>query len=132
MRHKGTTEKLKEVTGTQKIKETKEETNEREETMEMKTETRESEEVEDEVNKVIDEHTHIELVRDNEVELGECVMTRCEQQDSLLKEQRGTVYPLEADRDEVSPIRPKEVEGMADVNGYTRSFGGKEIRDPLW
>ena len=84
VRHEGTTEKLKEVTGTQKIKETKEETNEREgttekltetekqelkklkETREMKTETRESEEVEDEVNKVIDEHTHTHRVSEGQ------------------------------------------------------------------
>ena len=59
----------------------------------MKTETRESEEVEDEVNKVIDEHTHIELVGDNEVELGECFVTRCEQQDSLLKKRGETICP---------------------------------------
>ena len=37
----------------------------------MKTETREKE---GELNE-IDEHTHMELVRDNEGELGECVGT---------------------------------------------------------
>ena len=53
-------------------------------------------------------------------------MTRCEHQDGLLKEQRETVCSLEADRDEVSPVEPCEVEGMSDVNRYTRSLGGME------
>ena len=39
------------------------------------------------------EHTHIELVRDNEVELMECFATRCEQQDSSLRN-RGRKYAL--------------------------------------
>ena len=72
------------------------------------------------------EHTHMELVRGDGVELVKCFVTRCEQQDSLLKEQRETVCSLEADRDEVSPIGPNEVEGMSAVNGYTRSLGGME------
>ena len=57
-------------------------------------------------------------------------MTRCEHQDGLLKEQRETVCSLEADRAKVSPIEPCEVEGMSDVNGYTRSLGGMET--PGW
>ena len=122
------TEKLKEVevttTGTQETKETKGETNEREGTTELKTETQESEEVEDEVNKVIDEHTHVELRGDDGVELGKCVVTRCEQQDSLLKEQREMLCSLEADLDEVSLVVPNEVERMSAVNAYTRSLGG--------
>ena len=56
----------------------------------------------------------------------ECFLTRCEHQDGLFKEQRETVCSLEADRDEVSPVKPCEVEGMSDVNGYTRSLGGME------
>ena len=32
--------------------------------------------------------------------------------------------PLDADRDEVGPIVPNEVEGMSAVNGYTRSLWG--------
>ena len=58
-------------------------------------------------------------------------MTRCEQQDGLLKEQGETLCSLEADRDEVSPVVPNEVEWTSAVNGYTRSLGGKEIPDPL-
>ena len=58
-------------------------------------------------------------------------MTRCEQQDSLLKEQRETLCSLEADCDEVSPIEPNEVEQMSAVNGCTRSLGVKEIPGPL-
>ena len=51
VRHEGMMEKVKEVTEMQELKKLKE-------TTKMKTETRESEEVEEEVNKVIDEHTH--------------------------------------------------------------------------
>ena len=63
-------------------------------------------------------------MRDNEVDLGKCIVTRCEQQDSLLQEQRETLFSLEADRDGLSPIGPNEVEGVSDVYGYTRSLGG--------
>ena len=46
--------------------------------MEMRgiTETREIEETGDEVEEIKDEHTHIELARDDEGELGECLVTR--------------------------------------------------------
>jgi len=47
-------------------------------------------------------------------------------QDGLLKEQREKIRSLEADRDEVSPVGPNEVERVGDVNGYTRSLGGME------
>ena len=57
-------------------------------------------------------------------------MAWCEQQDSLLKEQREMLSSLEADRDEVSPIGPNEVERMSAVNGYTRSLGGGGYGDP--
>ena len=121
MRHEGVTKKLTEVevTTTKKLTETKsqEETKKRNEVTEI-------EEIEwNELDEVKDEHTQVEIVRDNGVELGECVVTRCEQQDSLLKEQTETLCSLEADRDEVSPVVPNKVEGMTDVNGCTRSLG---------
>ena len=95
-RHERTTEKLKEVTEkltvteTRIIKETRGEINEREGTTEKVTETQR--EKQDYGTK--DEHTQVELRGDNGVEIGECVMTRCEQQDSLLKEQGETLCPL--------------------------------------
>ena len=83
------------MTETQIIKETKEETNEREGTTEKFTETQretqetkegtpETREVQQEkVNEIRGnkdkEHTHVELVGDNEVELVECFVTWCEQ-----------------------------------------------------
>ena len=70
-------------------------------------------------------------MRDNGGELGECFVTRCEQQDSLLQEQGETLCSLEADSDEVSPVMPNEVEWTSAVNGYMRSLGGKEIPGPL-
>ena len=69
---------------------------------------------------------HIELGGDNGVELVECVETRCKRQDGLLKEPREKIRSLEADRDEVSPVGPNEVERMSAVNGCTRSLGGME------
>ena len=36
------------------------------------------------MDEVKDEHTQVEIVRDNGVELGECVVTRCEQQECPL------------------------------------------------
>jgi len=135
VRHEGTTEKLtetksqeeteiiNEVTETQKIKETKgqEVTGVMNEVTELTETQRETQDYETK-----DEHTHVELVRDNEVEHGECFVTRCEHQDSLLQGQREMVSSLEADRDEVSPVGPCEVERGSDVNGYTRSLGGME------
>jgi len=73
-----------------------------------------------------DEHTQVELRGDNGVELVECFVTRCEHQDGLLKEQRETVCSLEADRDQMGPVGPCEVERVSDVNGYTRSLGAME------
>ena len=89
------TEKLKEVevTETQELKETK------------------------------DEHTHMEFARDNEGELGECLVARCKQQDSLLQERGEGICPLEADHDEVSSVAPCEVWGASAVNGCMRSLG---------
>ena len=57
-------------------------------------------------------------------------MTRCEQQDSLLQEQREKIRSLEADCDDVSPIGPNEVERLSAVNGCTWSLGGMET--PGW
>ena len=56
-------------------------------------------------------NTHMELVRDNEGELGECVVTRCEQQDSLLQERGKGICHLEADGDQVSSVAPCELGG---------------------
>ena len=75
-------------------------------------------------------HTH-ELARDNEGELGECLVTRCKQPDRLLQEQREGICPLEADRDEVSPVELCEVEGASAVDRCTPSLGGKETPGPL-
>jgi len=66
----------------------------------------------------------MELARDNEGELGECLVTRCKQPDSLLQEWRDTLCPLEADHDQVGPVELCEVEGVTAVDGYTRSLGG--------
>ena len=119
--HEGVRKKLKEVTETQDL-EIMTETQD----LEIMTETQKSKEGGElyETKREIDEHRHIELVRDNGVELGECVVTWCEQQDGLLQEQRKEIHSLEADRDEVSPVGPKEVERMSAVNGYTRSWEG--------
>ena len=120
VKHEGMTEEPKEVTETDKLRETKsqEETEIINEVMEMEKSIEG-----DELNE-IDEHTHIELVRDDGVEHGESFMTWCEQRDRLLKEQMETLCSLEADRYEVSPIEPNEVEGVSAVNGYTWSLGG--------
>ena len=53
-----------------------------------------------------DEHTHIELGRDNGVELVECLVTRFEHQVNLPQEQGEMVSSLEADRDQMSPVGP--------------------------
>ena len=73
----------------------------------------------------------MELVRDNEGVLGECVVARCKQQDSLLQERRETLCSLEVDRDEVSPVELCELEGASAVNGYTRSLGGMKTPGAL-
>ena len=114
------TEVMNEVTETQIVTEL---TETRRETQELKeiTETRE---IESEVKETKDEHTHMELARDNEGELGECLVTRCKQPDSLLHEQGERICPLEADHDQVGPVELCEVEGASAVNGYTQSLGG--------
>ena len=105
MRHEGTTEKLKEVTETQEIKETESQElteiiNEmtrdastiigetkklgHEGITEIINEVTEIEEIEgDELHETEQGHTQVELVRDNGVELVECIGTWCEYQDSL-------------------------------------------------
>ena len=78
-----------------------------------------------------DEHTHIEVVRLNGGELAQRVETRCGQRDSLLREQRETLCPLEADRDQVGSVVPCEVEGTSAVDGCTWSLGGMETPGAL-
>ena len=58
-------------------------------------------------------------------------MTRYKQQDSPLQEQGEGIFPLEADRDEVSPVVPSELGGASATNGYTRSLGGMKAPGPL-
>ena len=70
-------------------------------------------------------------MRDNEGELGECLVARCKQQDSLLQERGEGICPLEADRDQVGPVELCEVEWASAVDGYTRSLGGMEAPGPL-
>ena len=96
----------------------------------MKTETWGLEEVEEKLQE-IDGHTQVKIMRDNGVELVECIGTRCEHQDSLLQEQREMVGSLKVDYDQVGPVGPNEVERVSDANGYTRSLGGMEIPGPL-
>jgi len=116
------TEKLKEETETQELTETKSHG----ETEIINEVTEKDKSIEgDELNE-IDEHTQVELRGDNGVEIGECIVTWGEQQDSLLQERREEICSLEADRDEVGPVEPNEVERMSAVNGYTHSLGGME------
>jgi len=77
------------------------------------------------------EHTHIELGRDNGVELVECFVTRCEHQDSLLQGQREMVGSLEVDCDQVGPVGPNEVERVSEANGPMQSLGGVEVSGSL-
>ena len=93
------------------------------------TETQKSKEWK-ELDGVKDEHTHVGLGGDNEVEHGECIGTWCEQQDGLLKEQREKIRSLEADRDEVSPVGPNKVERVHGTNGPMQSLGGGGGRYP--
>ena len=64
-------------------------------------------------------------------ELAERVGTRCGQRDSLLREQRETLCPLEADHDQVGSVVPGGVEGASAANGCTPSLGGIETPEPL-
>ena len=95
------------------------------------TETREIEERLHDTDGVKDAHTHTEVVEDNGGGFAERVETRCGQRYSLLREQRETLCSLEADRDQVGPVVPCEVEGMSAANGCTRSLGGMETPGAL-
>ena len=63
-------------------------------------------------------------MEDNGGGLAERVETRCGQRDSLLRERRETLCPLEADHEQVGSVVPREVEGTSEANGCTRSLGG--------
>ena len=77
-------------------------------------------------------HTHTEVARLNGGELADCLVTRCEQQDSLLMERRETRCSLEAIHDQVGPVELCELEGASAANGCTRSLGVWRPREPLW
>ena len=79
-----------------------------------------------------DAHTHTEVARLNGRELAERAETRCGQRDSLPRERRETLCPLEADRDQVGPVELCELEGASAVNGCTQSLGVMETPGPLW
>ena len=83
VRHEGTTEEPKEVTETEKLSET--------ETQELKEieETWELEQIEEKLQE-IDGHTQVEIMRDNGVELVECLVTGFEHQVNIPQE-RGNV-----------------------------------------
>ena len=97
-------------------------------------ETREIEKIEERLHDkdgVKGEHTHIEVVGDHEGELADCLVPRCEQLDSLLRERRETLFSLEADLDQVSPVELCGVEGTSAVDRCTRSLGGTEAPGTL-
>ena len=66
-------------------------------------------------DRVKDAHTHKEVVEDNGGELAERVETRCGQRDSLLRERRETLCPLEATHDQVGSVVPDEFEGTSEA-----------------
>ena len=76
-------------------------------------------------------NTHTEVVEDHEGELADWLETRCRQLDSLLREQRETLFSLEADLDQVGSVVPCEVEGASAANGCMRSLGGIEAPGAL-
>ena len=76
-------------------------------------------------------HTHIEVVEDNGGELAERVGTRCGQLGVLPREQRWTLFPLEAGRGQVDSVVPREVEGMSAADGCTKSLGGMKTPGAL-
>ena len=59
------------------------------------------------------------------------MVTRRNQQDSLLQERRETLCSLKADHGQVGPVKLCELEGASAVDGYTPSLGGKETLGPL-
>ena len=76
-------------------------------------------------------NTHTELARDDEEELGECLVTQCKQPDGLLQERGEGVCPLEADHDQVGPVELCEVEGASAVDECTPSLGVMEAPGTL-
>ena len=70
-------------------------------------------------------------MEDNRGELADCLVTRCEQLDSLLRERRETLCSLEADRDQVSSVELCGVEGASAVDECTESLGGMEAPGTL-
>ena len=78
-----------------------------------------------------DEHTHVELAKDDEGELAECVVTQCKQPDSLLQERGEGICPLEADHDQVGLVELCEVEGASPVDECTPSLGVMEAPGTL-
>ena len=80
---------------------------------------------------VRDAHTHTEVARLNGGELAQRVETRCGQRDSLLRERRETLCPLEATHDQVGSVVPDEFEGTSEANGCTPSLGGMETPGAL-
>ena len=85
----------------------------------------------DELHEIKEEHTHVELVRDIEVERVECLETQCEGQINLPQERGETVCSLEAGCDEVSPVRLYGVERVYGANERTLSFGRAETPGSL-
>jgi len=81
-----------------------------------------------------EEHTHIELEGDIGVEHVECIGTQCEGRINLPQEQGETMCFLEAEpfRNEVSPVRPYEVEPLHDAKGYMPSLGGYRNPGNFW
>ena len=70
-------------------------------------------------------------MEDNGGELAECLVTRCEQLDSLLQERGEGICPLEAVHDQVGPVELHGVEGASAVDGCTESLGGMEAPGAL-
>ena len=86
------------------------------------------------MHKVKEEQTQIEgKVRNIKVELVECLETQCKGQDGLLQEQRERIRSLEADRDQVGPVKVRlgEVKLGHDVKGYMPSLGEAEAPGSL-
>ena len=97
-------------------------------TAELITETWE---IEGELDGVKDGHTHTEVARLNGGVLADCLVTRCRQLGSLLRERGEGVCPLEAIHDQVSSVELRGVEGASAVDGCTRSLGGIEAPGAL-
>ena len=78
----------------------------------------------DKLYEIKEEHTQVELEGDVEVERVECFETQCEGRINLPQGQGETVCSLVAGRDEVSPVRPYEVEwGMVRMSAC-QALGG--------